>query len=84
MFSLDQGKSSKPDNIKGVCADAASGRLYFTTRSKLYAVDLVSEKTLWQKEPPGGTDRIAARRPAQTKTAERPREHRPGFSGWPR
>jgi DNA-binding beta-propeller fold protein YncE/lysophospholipase L1-like esterase len=50
---------AKPDNIKGVCADAASGRLYFTTRSKLYAVDLVSEKTLWEKEPAGGTDRMS-------------------------
>lgn len=71
VFDIDHGhrfvkriattasQQAKPDNIKGVCADAASGRLYFTTRSTLYAVDLVTEKTLWEKEPPGGTDRMS-------------------------
>jgi lysophospholipase L1-like esterase len=49
----------KPDNIKGVCAHAESGRLYFATRSQLYAVDLLTDKTLWEKEPPGGTDRMS-------------------------
>ncbi|HET6575718.1 MAG TPA: hypothetical protein VFG68_19110 [Fimbriiglobus sp.] len=49
----------KPDNIKGVCACAATNRLYFTTRSKLYAVDLVSGKTLWGKALPNGTDRMS-------------------------
>src|ERR1700704_2128079 len=37
-----------PDNIKGVCACAATQRLYFTTTKKLYCVDLLSEKTLWE------------------------------------
>jgi DNA-binding beta-propeller fold protein YncE len=50
---------AKPDNIKGVCACAATQRLYFTTRSKLYCVDLASEKTLWEKTPPNGTDRMS-------------------------
>ena len=49
----------KPDNIKGVCACAATGRLYFTTRSKLYGVDLVTGKTLWGKALPNGTDRMS-------------------------
>ena len=49
----------KPDNIKGVCAHAASGKLYFTTRSKLYCVDLFSEETLWQTALPDGTDRMS-------------------------
>jgi DNA-binding beta-propeller fold protein YncE len=48
-----------PDNIKGVCASAATGRLYFTTRSKLYCVDLASEETLWDVTPPNGTDRMS-------------------------
>jgi DNA-binding beta-propeller fold protein YncE/lysophospholipase L1-like esterase len=71
VFDIDNGhrfvkriattasQEAKPDNIKGVCADAASGRLFFTTRSKLYAVDLVAEKTLWEKAPPNGTDRMS-------------------------
>ncbi len=49
----------KPDNIKGVCACAATQRLYFTTTKKLYCVDLLSEKTLWETAPPNGTDRMS-------------------------
>jgi DNA-binding beta-propeller fold protein YncE len=52
-------REAKPDNIKGVCACAATKRLYFTTRSKLSCVDLVSEKTLWEKPLPKGTDRMS-------------------------
>ena len=48
----------KPDNVKGVCARATK-RLYFTTRSKLYCVDLVTGKTLWDKALPNGTDRMS-------------------------
>jgi hypothetical protein len=48
-----------PDNIKGVCACAATKRLYVTTRSKLYCLDLLSEKTLWETSPPNGTDRMS-------------------------
>src|SRR5437773_7087647 len=49
----------KPENIKGVCADAASQRLYFTTLTKLYCLDLATEKTLWEKALPGGCDRMS-------------------------
>jgi DNA-binding beta-propeller fold protein YncE len=52
-------REEMPDNIKGVCACAATGRLYFTTRSKLFCLDLVTEKTLWEIEPPNGTDRMS-------------------------
>lgn len=48
-----------PDNIKGVCADAASGRLYFTTRSRLYCMNLHTELCEWERELPGGTDRMS-------------------------
>jgi DNA-binding beta-propeller fold protein YncE len=71
VFDMDNGhkfvkrietpasKVEKPENIKGVCACAATRRLYFTTLHKLYCVDLMTEKTLWEKELPGGTDRMA-------------------------
>ena len=49
----------KPENIKGVCACAATKRLYFSTLTRLYCVDLVSEKTLWDKALPGGCDRMS-------------------------
>jgi hypothetical protein len=49
----------RPENIKGVCASAATRKLYFTTLTKLYCLDLVTEKTLWEKTLPGGCDRMA-------------------------
>jgi DNA-binding beta-propeller fold protein YncE len=52
-------EEKKPDNIKGVVASPATRRLCFTTTRKLYCVDLVSEKTLWGKALPLGTDRPA-------------------------
>jgi DNA-binding beta-propeller fold protein YncE len=52
-------KEDKPDNIKGVCANAGTKRLYFTTTKELYAVDLITEKTLWHKALPQGTDRMS-------------------------
>lgn len=50
---------TKPENIKGICACAATRRLYFTTLTRLYCLDLVSDKTLWEKALPGGCDRLA-------------------------
>ena len=53
------GRLPKPENIKGVCASAATGRLYFTTLTRLYCLDLTSEKELWDKALPGGCDRLS-------------------------
>jgi hypothetical protein len=71
VFDIDDGyrlvkriattasQEAKPANIKGVVACPATRRLYFTTPHKLYCLDLVSEKTLWEKELPLGCDRPA-------------------------
>ncbi len=71
IFDIDKGhafvkrietpasREAKPENIKGVCASAATGRLYFTTLTKLYCLDLATEKTIWEKALPGGCDRMA-------------------------
>src|SRR5215831_3727409 len=71
VFDMDEGhrfvkrietpasKVEKPENIKGVCANATTQRLYFTTLTKLYCLDLRTEKTLWEKALPGGCDRMA-------------------------
>src|SRR5262249_39178727 len=71
VFDIDDGhkfvkridtpasRKGKPDNIKGVCACASAKRLYFTTTKKLYCVDLVTEKTLWEKALPQGCDRMS-------------------------
>jgi DNA-binding beta-propeller fold protein YncE len=52
-------KAAKPDNMKGVCASAATGRLYFSTPKKLYCLDLLTEQTLWEKALPQGCDRMS-------------------------
>lgn len=70
VFDIDNGHKfvkridtpagkEKPANIKGICASAASKRLYLTTPKKIYCMDLVTEKTLWEKEPPLGCDRMS-------------------------
>jgi DNA-binding beta-propeller fold protein YncE len=71
VFDIDNGhrfvkridtpasRIEKPENIKGICANAVTQKLYFTTLTKLYCVDLKTEKTLWEKALPGGCDRMA-------------------------
>jgi len=54
-----ESMSEKSDNVKGICACAATKRLYFTTTKKLYCLDLVSDKTLWEKALPQGCDRMS-------------------------
>ena len=49
----------KPINVKGVCACAATRRLYVSTLTTMMAFDLVSEKLLWEKTYEGGCDRMA-------------------------
>jgi DNA-binding beta-propeller fold protein YncE len=49
----------KPENVKGICANAGTRRLYFTTLTRLYCLDLVTEKTLWDRALPGGCDRMS-------------------------
>lgn len=51
-------QKEKPENIKGICASAPTRRLYFTTLTRLYCLDLLSERTLWDKALPGGCDRL--------------------------
>jgi DNA-binding beta-propeller fold protein YncE len=53
------GPNGKPDNVKGVCASASTGRLYISTIRTLTCLDLVSEEILWEKPYEGGCDRMA-------------------------
>ena len=52
----DQGV---PLNVKGICANAQTKRLYVSTTRTLSALDLVTEKLLWEKTYEGGCDRMA-------------------------
>ena len=47
------------ENVKGLVASAATGRLYLTTPKRLAAIDLSSGKMLWNREYEGGCDRMA-------------------------
>jgi len=52
-------ESSQPLNVKGVCANASTKRLYVGTTRTLTCFDLLSEKILWEKRYPGGCDRMS-------------------------
>ena len=49
----------KPLNVKGVCANAATGRLYVSTLTMLTAFDLKTDQIVWEKTYEGGCDRMA-------------------------
>ena len=51
--------AGKVEAVKGICASAATKRLYFSTPTRLICIDLSSEKPLWEKSPAGGCDRMA-------------------------
>jgi DNA-binding beta-propeller fold protein YncE len=52
-------ENGKPLNVKGVCANATTKRLYVSTIKTLMCFDLVTEKLLWEKTYEGGCDRMA-------------------------
>ncbi|HMJ90892.1 MAG TPA: hypothetical protein VK530_13810 [Candidatus Acidoferrum sp.] len=53
------GTDGKPLNVKGICASAVTKRIYISTIRTITCLDLVTEKILWEKEMPGGCDRMA-------------------------
>ncbi|MGH9311171.1 MAG: YncE family protein [Vicinamibacterales bacterium] len=56
-FTLGPGE--RPENIKGIAANAQTGRLYITTPRRVVAFDLASEKIVWNRTYEGGADRPA-------------------------
>jgi DNA-binding beta-propeller fold protein YncE len=56
-WTVEPGKPV--ENVKGIAADARSGRIYVTTINRLAAFDLVTEKMVWEKTFEGGCDRLA-------------------------
>lgn len=57
--TLDVPPGQAPENVKGVAASAKTGRLYVTTPVRMIALDLKTEKLLWNKTYDGGCDRMA-------------------------
>jgi DNA-binding beta-propeller fold protein YncE len=48
-----------PANVKGICGNAATGRLYVSTIIHLICIDLHNDKVLWQRAYPNGCDRMS-------------------------
>lgn len=57
--SAGLNEKGQPINVKGICASAATGRLYVSTLKTLISFDLLTEKILWEKPYEGGCDRMA-------------------------
>jgi len=55
----DSDPARRPSNVKGVCASAATGRLYVTTLTHMTCLDLVTEKVLWERAYERGCDRMS-------------------------
>ena len=53
------GDDGRPLNVKGVCANAGTGRIHISTIKTLQCLDLRSEKLLWERAYEGGCDRMA-------------------------
>ena len=56
-FELAAGEPA--ENIKGIAANAATGRLYVSTPKRVAALDLNTERLVWNKTYEGGCDRMA-------------------------
>ena len=48
-----------PENVKGIAASAATGRLYVTTINRMAAFDIVTGRRIWDRTYKGGCDRLA-------------------------
>lgn len=73
VFNIDRGhkfvrripakgideKTGKPFNVKGICASAVTDRLYVSTIRDLTCYDLTNDAILWQRDYPGGCDRMS-------------------------
>ena len=72
VFDIDQGhkfvkriatagvdEKGTPLNVKGICASAATGRLYISTIKQLMCLDLSSEQITWEKKYDAGCDRMS-------------------------
>ncbi|MDB4883214.1 MAG: PQQ-dependent catabolism-associated beta-propeller protein [Gemmatimonadetes bacterium] len=56
-WSAPEGKPA--ENVKGIVASAATGRVYVTSLTHVIAIDAVSGETIWNRAYDGGADRLA-------------------------
>ena len=48
-----------PANVKGICGNATTRRLYVSTKIHLICIDLDTDQVLWEREYPNGCDRMS-------------------------
>jgi hypothetical protein len=46
-------------NVKGICASAATSRVYVSFLESLQCIDLLTEKPIWERRYEGGADRMS-------------------------
>src|SRR5215467_14323937 len=56
-WDVPAGKT--PDNVKGIAASARTGKLYVSNLNRIIALDLLTDKIVWDKAYEGGVDRLA-------------------------
>jgi DNA-binding beta-propeller fold protein YncE len=49
----------EPENVKGIAASAATGRLYVTTFNRMAALDIATGHKIWDRAYEAGCDRMA-------------------------
>lgn len=59
IHTMQLAEDEAPENVKGICASAATNRVYVTTIKRMLCIDLVTDKVLWNREYEGGCDRMA-------------------------
>ncbi len=57
--TFDVPEGSAPENIKGIAAHAGTSRLYISTPLRVAAFDLTTDRLVWNRQYPGGADRLA-------------------------
>jgi DNA-binding beta-propeller fold protein YncE len=59
MPTFDVPEGQPPENVKGIAANARTGRVYVSTPKRLGAFELTTGKNVWVREYEGGADRLA-------------------------
>src|SRR2546426_12466071 len=57
--TMEVKAGEEPENVKGICASAKTGRLYVSTLKRLICLDLLADRIIWNKTYEGGCDRMA-------------------------
>src|SRR5215469_17044666 len=59
IATWDVPPGQAPENVKGIAANAKTGKLYVSTIRRVACFDVITEKKIWEKAYEGGSDRLA-------------------------